>query len=325
MGFFFIAFFFLYCCRSKASVKKYWIENSVPILYNNTRIKSKEKDGEQTVKSMSSKDTPNTDNEQINEVVLRYLKRNFLFTAIVNYDDDNCYPVSVNDKALKPLKSDISIKQLLERSKKIVHPLFVQRFEEIFSPEVLERAYADDKLLTQELMLKNGTDKQYQWYMIRLTPVKTEDHKRIFFYTCILTDSMIKQREKEKDESFNMSVLKQLIYDQVLVYVIDLDNGMSKLVHSRENDEFDTYANKFKDHKDMMDHLRENFVSDDFKKDFARYSDYEYIEKQFAAGKDRLVYVFRDISGRAFELNASKYHDYSETYKLIIFSIKELS
>ena len=100
---------------------------------------------------------------------------------------------------------------------------------------------------------------------------------------------------------------------------------MSKLVHSRENDEFDRYANKFKDHREMMIHLCDNYIAEDFKKDFARYSDYEYIEKQFASGRDRIVYVFRDVSGRAFELNISKYNDYCETYKFVVFSIRELS
>lgn len=277
------------------------------------------------MKTMSSSDNPCADNEQMKEVILRYLKRNFLFTAIVNYDDDICCPVSVNDKALQPLESGITVERLMEKSARIVHPLFLQRFKEIFSREVTEKAYKENELLTQELLLKDGVSQQYQWYMIRLTPVHTKENKRIFFYTCILTDSMMKQREKEKDESFNISVLKQLIYDQILVYVIDLENGMSKLVHSRENDEFDRYAKQFKSHLEMMKHLCDNFIQEDFKKDFLRYSDYEYIEKQFENGKNRLIYVFRDVSGRAFELNISKYHDYSETYKLIIFSIKELS
>ena len=122
-----------------------------------------------------------------------------------------------------------------------------------------------------------------------------------------------------------MSVLKQLIHDQILIYIINLENEMSKLVHSRENDEFDRYANKFKDHREMMIHLCDNYIAEDFKKDFARYSDYEYIEKQFASGRDRIVYVFRDVSGRAFELNISKYNDYCETYKFVVFSIRELS
>lgn len=280
---------------------------------------------EEIMKSTSDNDELQTNNEQVNEVIMHYLKRNFLFTAIVDYEDDFCYPVSVNDSVPEELESGITVKRLIENSANIVHPLFFQRFKELFSPEITKKAYKDNELLTQELLLKNAENNKYEWYMIRLTPIHNKEHKLIFFYTCIITDSIMKQREHEKNESFNMSVLKQLIHDQILVYVIDLENGMSKLVHSRENDEFDRYANKFKNHQDMMIHLCDNYIAEDFKKDFARYSDYEYIEKQFAGGKERLVYVFRDVSGRAFELTASKNSDYSETYKLIIFSIRELS
>ncbi len=277
------------------------------------------------MKTMSNSNIPFADNEQLKEIILHYLKRNFLFTVIVNCDDDACYPVSINEKALKPTEGEITINRLVESSANVVHPLFFQRFKDLFSPKVMEKAYDEDRLLTQELLIKNGISKNYQWYMIRLTPIHTDENKRIFFYTCILTDSIMKQKEKEKDESFNMSVLKQLIYDQILVYVIDLDNGMSKLVRSRKDDEFDIYARQFKSHLEMMNHLYDNFIQADFKKDFSRYLDYGYIEKQFKSEKNRLIYVFRDVSGRAFELNISKYHEYSETYKLIIFSIKELS
>ncbi len=301
-------------------------------MYNNVRKQSRKPVIQymkkvEIMKSINDNEQPCVNIERTDEIILHYLKRNFLFTAIINYEDDICYPVSVDDRlpVSDDIENGITIKRLIEDSTNIVHPLFFQRFKEFLSPEVTGKAYEEKQLLTQELLLKNKGDNKYQWHMLRLTPIHNEENKRVFFYTCLLTDTIMKRREYEKDECFNMSVLKQLIHDQILIYIINLENEMSKLVHSRENDEFDRYANKFKDHREMMIHLCDNYIAEDFKKDFARYSDYEYIEKQFASGRDRIVYVFRDVSGRAFELNISKYNDYSETYKFVVFSIRELS
>ncbi|NLL63708.1 MAG: hypothetical protein GX241_05675 [Ruminococcaceae bacterium] len=207
----------------------------------------------------------------------------------------------------------------------VIHPLFKQRFLDETSKENLMAAAKENRGISFEALCLDKKDNEYHWFVLRLTPCGNYPDEILFTYNALNSDLKVKNREKKRTELFNQTVLNQLISDFILVYVIDLSNEMSRLVLSEPGEEYDIYARRFKDHKEMMTHLYENFIIDDFKRDFFKLMDYDYLKKHFDSGKDRIVYIFRDNRAITFELNIIKYADYAEDYPLIIFGIKKLS
>lgn len=260
------------------------------------------------------------DKARIEKIISQYLGGIFLYNTIIDATDNYCITFVGEEKTVER-----TFDEFLAKAREIVHPLFLNRFENEMTLENLRRDYAEGRSLRVEVLLINSDDGLYHWYRVRVIPIDDGSGHMTFFCNALPIDDDVKKSEETRSDMFNKAVIDRLLYNYILVYVIDLSNGMSRLVYSTEGDEYDLYARRFKTHLDMMKDLRENYVSEDFKLPFDRFLDYGHIKKQLDSDKDRLVLIFRDKNGTAFEMLVSKYPEYADDYPLIIFSLKELS
>lgn len=266
----------------------------------------------------------NFSEKDILSILASFLEKTYAFLSVLDVTAGECVVIYDNTNPESERKKTIALGEIAEISETFVHPLFIQRFIDEINEANLNKAYQDNKTLEFEMLLLKKLDNKYHWYNLSLSPIKNEIGHAIFIYGIRPADSEVKEREENRSRQFNDIVLQQLIDNYILVYIVDLSSSMSKLVLSRYQDEFDVYANMFTNHKAMMEHLNENYIDPDFKKDFARYYNYEYIKDQLDSGKKRLLFVFKDISSRTFEISISKYPEYRSDYRLAIFSIREL-
>ncbi len=266
----------------------------------------------------------NFSEKDILSILTSFFEKTYAFLSILDVTSGECVVIYDNTRPESECKKTITLGEIAELSEAFVHPLFHQRFIDEINEENLKRAYQDDQTLELEMLLLKKIDDKYHWYNLSLSPIKNESGHALFIYGIRTADGEVKEREENRNRQFNDIVLQQLIDNYILVYIVDLNSSMSRLVLSRYQDEFDVYANMFSDHRAMMEHLNNNYIDADFKKDFAKYYNYEYIKDQLDSGKKQLLFVFKDVSSRTFEINISKYPDYRSDYRLAIFSIREL-
>lgn len=259
------------------------------------------------------------DPKRIKTIVSSYIGQTFFYNTIIDVTDDYCVTFADSERIVER-----TLSEFVDVAKSLTHPLFKSKLESDFSKENLERAFEDRRTIRVEALIKDYSDKgEYHWYRLRLVPIYDDSHNIIFFFNMLRGDDDIKKTENNRSEIFNKAVIEQLIYNYILVYVIDLSNGMSRLVYSNEGDDYDTYARQFESHLDMMRDACDKFISEDFKTSFTRFMDYEYIKEQLKE-KDRLVLIFRDKNGTAFEMTFSKYPEYADDYPIVVFALKEL-
>ncbi len=260
------------------------------------------------------------DRERVERIISKYLGGIFFFNTIIDVNDDYCITFYGEEKSVER-----TFAEFLTAARELLHPLFLNRFESEVTVENLKTCYREDRSLRAEFLMLNKEDGQYHWFRARLIPIDDGTGHEVFFLNALPVDDVVKRNEETRSEMFNKAVIDRLLYNYILVYVIDLSNGMSRLVYSTEGDNYDVYAKTFKSHLDMMKDLKSTYVSDDFILPFERFMDYDYIKKQLDSDKDRLVLIFRDKNGTAFEMLVSKYPEYADDYPLVIFSLKELS
>ena len=260
------------------------------------------------------------DRARVENIISKYLGSIFFFNTIIDVNDDYCITFYGEEKSVER-----TFAEFLAKARELVHPLFLNRFESEVTVENLKTCYREGRSIRAEVLMQNGEDGQYHWFRARIIPVDDGTGHMVFFLNALLVDDVVKKNEENRSEMFNKAVIDRLLYNYILVYVIDLSNGMSRLVYSTEGDDYDIYAKAFKSHLDMMKDLNDTYVSEDFILPFERFMDYDYIKKQLDSDKDRLVLIFRDKNGTAFEMLVSKYPEYEEDYPLVIFSLKELS
>lgn len=263
----------------------------------------------------------NTSRERMERIISEYLESTFVFNTVVDITENSCYGLRESRQEI----GDFTLDELRLRASKIVHPLFANRLQNELDIENLSNAYDNMRLIRFDILMKDSLDGEYHWYRVRLTPIADGSGHKIFFFNALPCDNMMERTERSRTEVFNETVLKQLLYNHILVYVIDLSNDMSRLVYSTNKQDYKEYANRFANHKEMMNDLLSNYVSEDFLASVSKYNDYEYIRSQLET-KERLVLIFRDKKNQAFEINVTKYPEYSDTdYPMVIFAIKEIS
>ena len=260
------------------------------------------------------------DHGRMQKIVSAYLDRTFSYNTIIDADEDCCITIHGEEDY-----TERTISEFVGEAKKLIHPLFKGRFETELSMDNLRRIYAENRTIRVETLMLGYYDREYHWYRVRIMPVDDGSGHVVFFANALLVDDDIRKTEETRKEMFNKAVIDRLLYNYILVYVIDLSNGMSKLVYSTEGDNYDLYAKSFDSHLDMMNDVYENYLSEDFKVQFKKFMNYEKVKKTLDADKDRMVLIFRDKNGTAFEMVMAKYPDYEEDYPLVIFSLKELS
>lgn len=256
--------------------------------------------------------------ERMERIVSEYLETTFAFNVVIDLTEDTCYGLRDNTEF-----DDMKVSDLKDIALKSVHPLFANRLGNELTMESLLNAHESMRLIRFDMLMKSRLDNEYHWYRVRLTPISEGSGHKVFYFNALPIDDIMRKNELDKTQAFNETVLKQLLHDHILVYVIDLDNEMSKLVYSTDKEDYDNYANKFESHKAMLIDLIENYVSDDFTASVERFTDYSYIRAQLET-KDRIVLIFRDKKNKAFEINVTKYSEYADDYPLIIFAIKEI-
>ena len=260
------------------------------------------------------------DVRRIEKVISTVICSTFHFNTIIDIDENVCVTFTS--------KEDIrerTFDEFLSIARKMTHPLFRNKLESDLNIDNLKQAYDDRRTIRVEALIKGSEgDEEYHWNRLRLIPIDDGSGHTVFFLNFLLIDDDVRKSEENRSEVFNKAVLEQLIYNYILVYVIDLSNGMSRLVYSNDGDEYDTYARQFKSHLEMMNDVCTNYVSEDFQVSFTRFMDYSYIKNQLEE-KERLVLIFRDKNGTAFEMTVSKYPEYAEDYPIVIFALKELS
>lgn len=259
------------------------------------------------------------------KLVYNFLDKNHIFTSIINVTKNKYMIIQYDEKLIPSFPEELSFDDTIKNASSFVHPLFVKSYIENLSREKLVSASKRDESIKLEILHFFKADNKYHWVTVQVTPVTDGSEDVICIYTLIPTDNEVKSREMHRAEFFNRTVIDQLIYNYVLVYIIELNNGMSRLVHSRTGDEYDVYAERFTDHIGMMTDLLQQFISEEYKEGFSKFTDYNYIKQQLSCEKDRITYFFKDVSNRTFELMVTKYPEYSEDYPLVIFGIKELT
>ena len=260
------------------------------------------------------------DRERVERIISLYLGNTFSYNTIIDVSDDYCITFTGEDKYIER-----TYEEYIKMARELIHPLFLSKFEAEMSPDNLRRIYREKRILRAELLMTDINDSQYHWYRIRIMPVDDGTENMTLFFNALLVDDYVKKTEENRSEMFNKSVIDRLLYNYILVYVIDLSNGMSRLVYSTEGDDYDLYAKRFDTHLEMMQDLFENYLSEDFKVQFKKFMDYEKIKKTLDSDKERMVLIFRDKNGTAFEMVIAKYPEYADDYPLVIFSLKELS
>ncbi len=258
------------------------------------------------------------DRNRMERIVSEYLETTFAFNVVIDLTEDACYGLRDNSDF-----EDMKVQELVDITLKSVHPLFASRIKNELSLKNLSDAHESMRLIRFDVLMISRLDNEYHWYRVRLTPISEGSGHKVFYFNALPIDEIMKKNELDKTQAFNETVLKQLLHDHILVYVIDLDNEMSKLVYSTGKSEYDNYASQFESHKEMMRDLIDNYVSEDFVQSVEKFIDYKYIRTQFET-KDRIVLIFRDKKNKAFELNVTKYSEYAKDYPLVIFAIKEI-
>lgn len=260
------------------------------------------------------------DVRRIEKVISTVICSTFHYNTIIDLDDNVCVTFTSKEDI-----KERSFNDFLEIARQMTHPLFRNKLESDLDINNLKQAFADRRTVRVEALIKGPDgDEEYHWNKLRLIPIDDDSGHIVFFLNFLLIDDDIKKSEQNRSEVFNKAIIEQLIYNYILVYVIDLSNGMSRLVYSNGGDDYDVYARQFKSHLEMMNDVCTNYVSEDFQVSFTRFMDYDYIKKQLDE-KERLVLIFRDRNGTAFEMTVSKYPEYADDYPIVIFALKELS
>ena len=259
--------------------------------------------------------------ERIERIVSSYLATTFAFNVIIDLTDNTCIGLRQNRLEMDPMTFEDVQRQAISTA----HPLFIGRLRREMDVQNLKQAYDSMRTIRFEALMKYAVDNEYHWYRVRFTPIADGTGHMIFLFNALPIDDDVRAKAETQTQTFNRTVLRQLLYNYLLVYVIDLSNGMSRLVYSNEGDEYDDYAKGFDEHKDMMEDLMKNYISDDFYSSFKKMYDYDYIKEQLK-NKDRLVLIFRDKKNIAYEINITKYPQYDdEEYPIVIFALKTIS
>lgn len=261
------------------------------------------------------------DQKRIENIISTFVNTQFLYNTIIDIDDNYCFTLTNHGAGYVERTFD----EFIQIADQLMHPLFKNKLANELNSTYLREAYNRRQTLRVEALMQGFDDHQFHWFRIRLVPIKDETGHVVFFFNVLLIDDDIRKTEENRAEIFNKAVMEQLVYNYILVYVIDLSNSMSRLVYSNTGDEYDVYAKQFDSHLEMMNDVCENFISEDFQATFAKYMDYEGIKAQLDEGKDRMVTIFRDKRGTAFEMTVSKYPEYADDYPLVVFSLKELN
>ena len=259
--------------------------------------------------------------ERIETIVATFVSTQFLYNTIIDLDDNYC--ITYNGKGVGYIERTFD--EFVDIADELMHPLFKGKLKNELTRPYLKTAFDNKQTLRVEALMMGFDDHQFHWFRIRLVPIDDGSGHTVFFFNVLLIDDDIRKSEENRAEVFNKAVLEQLIYNYILVYVIDLSNSMSRLVYSNTGDDYDVYARQFSSHLEMMNDVCENFISEDFQASFARFMDYAGIKEQLDEGKDRMVLIFRDKRGTAFEMTVSKYPEYAPDYPLVVFSLKELN
>lgn len=261
------------------------------------------------------------DKKRIESIISTFVNTQFLYNTIIDVDDNYCFTLTNYGAGHVERTFD----EFIQIADQLMHPLFKNKLTNELNKSYLKEAYACHQTLRVEALMQGFEDHQFHWFRIRLVPIEDGTGHTVFFFNVMLIDDDVKKTEENRAEIFNKAVMEQLVYNYILVYVIDLSNSMSRLVYSNTGDEYDVYAKQFDSHLEMMNDVCENFISEDFQATFAKYMDYEGIKAQLDEGKDRMVTIFRDKRGTAFEMTVSKYPEYTDDYPLVVFSLKELN
>ncbi len=261
------------------------------------------------------------DKKRIETIVATFVSTQFLYNTIIDIDDNYC--ITYNGKGVGYIERTFD--EFVEIADTLMHPLFKNKLKNELTTQYLKTAFDNNQTLRVEALMMGFDDHQYHWFRIRLVPIDDGSGHTVFFFNVFLVDDDVKKTEENRAEVFNKAVMEQLVYNYILVYVIDLSNSMSRLVYSNTGDDYDVYAKQFGSHLEMMNDVCTNYISEDFQVPFTRFMDYANIKKQLDEGKDRMVLIFRDKKGTAFEMTVSKYPEYADDYPLVVFSLKELN
>lgn len=256
---------------------------------------------------------------RVEKIVSSFIDKSFFYNTIIDLTDDYCITFASADRFVERTFSEF-----VDVARSLTHPLFKNKLETDLNIENLKLAYKNRRTIRVEVLIQDFHEKaEYHWNRLRLIPIDDGTGHVVFFLNLLRVDDDIRRFENNRAELFNKAVIEQLISNYLLIYVIDLSNGMSRLVFSNEGNSYNEYAKGFDSHYDMMMDSCEQYVADDFKVSFARFADYKYVSEQLKE-KERLVLVLRDKAGRAYEMTISKFPEYSDDYPVVIFSLKEI-
>lgn len=260
----------------------------------------------------------------ISQLMSSFMAKKYVYTTLLNITDNTYTVLQYTDGPSGFSPQGAYVEGIWNNADKYVHPMFLNQYRETYEIENLKRAYdADEEVHFQFLHLLNS-DNKYHWVTKRCTPAHDNSGKRLFICTISNSDEEKAAADKNNQRNFNMAVINQLIYDYVLVHVVELDNSMSRLVHTKFDDFYHAYELQFPSHIAMMKHLCKTYVQPGGKEELEKLIDYSYVKEQFDAGTDRLICYFKDNRDIDFKLTVLKYPDYTADNPLVIYAIKEL-
>ena len=270
---------------------------------------------------MTSHDFPGLN---ISQLMSSFMTKKYLYTTLLNVSDNSYSVMQYSDGPTGISTSGEYTVNILGNVEKYAHPMFVKQYRETYSLENLKKAYDADEEVHFQFLHLLSSDNKYHWVTKRCTPVHDNSGQKVFICTVENSDEEKAAADKNNQRNFNMAVINQLIYDYVLVHVVELDSSMSRLAHTKFDDFYHAYELQFPSHIAMMRHLSKNYVQPGGKEDFDKLIDYKYVKTQFDAGADRLICYFKDNREVDFKLTILKYPDYAPDNPLVIYAIKEL-
>lgn len=259
----------------------------------------------------------------VGQLMSSFMTKKYLYTTLVNITE-NTYQVMQYSDGPTGFPQSGTYDFVLENADKYVHPMFLKQYRESFAYDKLLSAYDNDEEIHFQFLHLLNSDHKYHWVTKRMTPVHDNSGQKIFICTVADSDQEKADADKNRQRNFNMAVINQLIYDYVLVHVVELDSSMSRLAHTKFDNFYHTYELQFPSHIAMMRHLSKNYVQPGGKEDLDKLIDYQYVREQFDSGKDRLICYFIDSRNVEFKLTILKYPDYAQDNPLVIYAIKEL-
>ncbi len=260
----------------------------------------------------------------ISQLMSSFMTKKYLYTTLLNISDDSYWVMQYSDGPSGISTNGQYTVNILENAEKYVHPMFIKQYRETYGIENLKKAYDADEEVHFQFLHLLSSDNKYHWVTKRCTPAHDNSGQKVFICTVANSDEEKAAADKNNQRNFNMAVINQLIYEYVLVHVVELDNSMSRLVHTKFDDFYHAYELQFPSHIAMMNHLCKNFIQPGGKEELEKLIDYKYVKEQFESGAERLICYFKDNREMDFKLTVLKYPDYSNDNPLVIYAIKEL-